>query len=1041
METRKLLVLLVLSISLAISPDSLYCAPGRLMAGTAKVIITPKDNGPLPKPGTASIFQSNTGSISRDYWKNFQDDLSSFSALIDFGMRPSKSQLNPAGSDKLSSFEAVSWDNNSKTSNWDDNYAQRIYGYITPEVSGSYQFMVAGRDGCELWLSENEDPLKIQRISGGMAARAQYAWPESRGPRTRTVNIEAGRKYFIEARAVSKTGDDFLAVAWVVPGAAKPEIIPGKVLSPFGVKMAYEPKPATKRTSKISAEWVDRVQLSGKGPKPEGQFVLWYRQPAKVWEEALPIGNSHLGAMIFGGVSDERMQLNESTLWDGYALDPNNPESLKALPEVRKLLFEGKNNEAVALAGKTMMGIPQRIKPYQSLGELWFDTPDMTASDYVRTLDLSTAISTVKYKSDGASFAREYFASPVDGVIAVRFTSDSKNKINVLLTLKREKDAECIANPSDPKSLILHGQISTKDNDGNLRGVKFAAQVKAVTDGGEISITNGKLSVKNANSLTLYIAGATNYPGLKNISLSKTAYPGDPEKICNEQIIKAIAKKYEALRAAHVAEHMRLFGRVDINLGPVPPEVSNLPTNERLEQLRATQKTDLGLVEQYFQFGRYLLISSSRPGGMPANLQGIWAWQMNAPWNADFHTNINVQMNYWPVEITNLSELHLPLFDLSEALVKPGEQTAKMLYGARGWVVHHLTDAWGFTAPADGPQGIWPMGAAWLAQHPWEHYCFTGDKEFLAKRGYPLMKGAARFIMDFLVEAPEGTAYAGKLVTNPSYSPENSFFLPNGDRSVFTYGATMDLEIIYNLLTNCIEATKVLNTDADFREECKKTLAKLAPVRISPATGRIMEWAEDYKEVEPTHRHTSHLFGLHPGSQITVVGTPELAIAARKTLEGRGDGGTGWSLAWKINMWGRLLDGDHAFKLLSVLLSQKTLPNMFDTHPPFQIDGNFGATAAIAEMMLQSQLHTSDGSFEVHLLPALPKEMQEGSVKGLLARGGFEVDMSWKDGEMTSTRIISKLGGKLHLRLGQKAVEYDTRAGEILQLNSDLTRK
>lgn len=794
------------------------------------------------------------------------------------------------------------------------------------------------------------------------------------------------------------------------------------------------------RSSKIGAEWADRVQLSGQATKPDGRYILWYRQPAKVWEEALPIGNGRLGAMVFGGVTDERIQLNESTLWDGYPLDPNNPESLSALPEIRRLIFEGKNNEAVILAGKTMMGHPSRIKPYQSLGELWFDTPNLAATEYVRSLDLSTAVVTIKYVSDGVEYTRESFSSPVDGVIAVRFASNKNNKINVSLTLKREKDAECLAHPTDQKSLVLRGQIATKDVDSNSRGIRFAAQVKALADGGQVTVKDGLMTVKNANSVTLYIAGATNYPGLTNLVSGITTSSVDPEQSCANTIAKAAAKPYDKLKSAHIAEHQRLFGRVEINLGTVPAGVLALPTNERLEQIRNTGQTDHGLVETFFQYGRYLLISSSRPGAMPANLQGLWAWQMNPPWNADFHTNINIQMNYWPVEITNLSELHMPLFDLSDALVKPGERTAKILYGARGWVVHHLTDAWGFTAPADGPQGIWPMGAAWLAQHPWEHYCFTGDKDFLAKRAYPLMKGAARFIIDILVEAPVGTAFAGKLVTNPSYSPENTFFLPNGERSVFTYGATMDLEIIYNLLTNCIEASKVLNTDVDFRNECQKTLSRLAPIRISPATGRIMEWAEDYKETEPTHRHTSHLFGLHPGSQITVVGTPELAAAARKTLEARGDGGTGWSLAWKINMWGRLLDGDHAFKLLSVLLSTKTLPNLFDNHPPFQIDGNFGATAAIAEMLLQSQLRTTDGKFEVHLLPALPSALPTGSVKGLRARGGFEIDISWREGRLSQARITSLLGGVLHLRSGEKTATFDTKAGEVLNLNEKLSR-
>jgi alpha-L-fucosidase 2 len=362
------------------------------------------------------------------------------------------------------------------------------------------------------------------------------------------------------------------------------------------------------------------------------------------------------------------------------------------------------------------------------------------------------------------------------------------------------------------------------------------------------------------------------------------------------------------------------------------------------------------------------------------------------------------------------------------------------MYGAHGWVVHHLTDAWGFTAPADGPQGIWPMGSAWLVRHNWEYYCYTGDTDFLAKRAYPLMKGAARFIMDFLVEAPSGTAYAGKLVTNPSYSPENTFYLPDGEKSVFTYGATMDLEIIHDLLTNCINAGKVLNIQDDFIAECQKTLSRLAPVRISPATGRIMEWAEDYRETEPHHRHTSHLFGLYPGNQITVLGTPDLATAARKTLDARGDEGTGWSLAWKINMWNRLLDGNHSYKLLSVLLAEKTLPDLFDNHPPFQIDGNFGATAAIAEMLVQSQHLLQDGSFELQLLPALPSAWPDGSVRGLRARGGFEIDMSWKNGHLTNAHVISTIGGVLHIRLDDKTSVFNTVKGETIMLNNKIEK-
>jgi alpha-L-fucosidase 2 len=802
---------------------------------------------------------------------------------------------------------------------------------------------------------------------------------------------------------------------------------------------------ASKRSTSIGNAWTDRALVESHAAGPEGKDILWYRKPAAVWEEALPLGNGKLGAMVFGGVADERIQLNESTLWDGYPLNPNDPEGRKALPEVQRLLFENKNNEAVELAERTMMGRPKGVKSYQSLGELWFDTPDTTAGNYIRSLDLATAVARTSYSAGGVNYVREHFASAPDNVIVVRITADRKHKVNLSLGLRRQKDAHTEAVASDPYALSLKGRIDTKDGDGNPRGVSFAASVKAVAENGSVRVYVDEfshqhiLTVDGADALTLYITGATDYPGLASLSRGDATPSGDPAERSLSMIAKAASKTYDELKATHVADHRRYFDRVSLDLGARGQTAENIPTDERLALSRLNGTPDLRLVETYFQYGRYLLAATSRPGGMPANLQGLWAWQMNAPWNSDFHTNINLQMNYWPAEIANLSELHEPLFDLADVVMKPGELTAQTVYGARGWVVHHLTDAWGFTAPADGPQGIWPMGAAWLVQHHWEHYCFTGDSGFLSTRAWPAMKGAARFVMDFLVEAPAGTAYAGKLVTNPSYSPENAFLLPDGRESVFTYGSTMDLEIIRNLLTNCIEASKILQADKDFRAECERTLRRLPDVRISESTGRILEWAEDYREVDPHHRHTSHLFGLHPGNRITVVGTPRLAEAARKTLVARGDDGTGWGLAWKINMWNRLHDGDHAFKLLSVLLSSKTLPNLFDDHPPFQIDGNFGATAAIAEMFVQSHLQAADGAFEIHLLPSLPQALaSSGSVKGLRARGGFVVDISWKDGALTEARIHSTLGGKLRLRTAENTAAYNLAVNESTTVDSNL---
>jgi alpha-L-fucosidase 2 len=785
---------------------------------------------------------------------------------------------------------------------------------------------------------------------------------------------------------------------------------------------------------------------------PGQSLRIWYDHPANSsiadlkdgwrndpeWLKALPVGNGFLGAMVFGDVNLERLQINEKSLWSGSPDDNNNPDAYASLDKIRELLFRGKYKEATDLTLKSQVckgagsgqgnGANVPFGCFQTLGDLWLDFGKKEGyENYHRELNLNQGIVIVTYKQDGITYRREIFASYPDRALVMYLTTDKKGSLSFNASLNRPERYET---HSENDHLVMTG---TMNNGRGGEGMHYAVRLKAVVKGGDVFCSESDLKVRKANEVALILTASTNY---------KQEYPtflgADPVLTSLEQLNNASSRSYDELLKRHTDDYTSLFNKVSLKL--TDNKTDTIPTDRRLINQKV-DPDDLRLQELYFQYGRYLLISSSREGSLPANLQGIWANKIQTPWNCDYHTDINIQMNYWQADAANLSDCFGPLNDLIRSLVKPGMETAEVQYRAKGWCVHPITNIWGFTAPGEYPGWGMHVGAGgWLCQHLWNHYTYTLDRDYL-KQVYPVMLGSARFYLDWLVKDPS----TGKLVSGPAASPENSFVAPDGSISQISMGPSHDQEVIHELFSNVLSAAEVLKDSDSLLPGIAAALGNLEVPKIGK-DGRLMEWSEEFKETEPTHRHVSHLYMLHPGNQIDPQTTPGLADAVRRSLEARTDIGTGWSLAWKINFWARLKDGNRAYKLLKDLLhpignpetnysnAGGTYYNLFCGHPPFQIDGNFGGTSGITEMLLQSHIRDGD-QYILQLLPALPDAWANGEVKGLKARGGFEVDIKWKNGKLESCKILSLAGSELKASYDGKTITMTTEAGKAYPLD------